>query len=54
MATTNAKATGNDMHAQLEKLKEVRDELRVQAHLGGIEAKEAWRRIEPHFDALMA
>ena len=46
--STDAK---NDL--KLDDLKRLRDELRVQAHLGGLEAKDAWAEVEPHFDTLM-
>ena len=41
------------LREQLDAFKTLRDELRVQAHLGGLEAKEAWSRIEPQFDSLV-
>ncbi len=31
----------------LDQLRRLRDELRVQAHLGGMEAKKAWDELEP-------
>ena len=38
----------------LEALKQVRDELRVQAHLGKAEAKEQWERLERRWHELEA
>lgn len=31
----------------LDQLRKLRDEVRVQAHLGGMEAKKAWDEFEP-------
>ncbi|MBS2028685.1 MAG: hypothetical protein JST54_12355 [Deltaproteobacteria bacterium] len=54
MATQPTPKSNNDLlREQLEAFKTLRDELRVQAHLGGLEAKEAWSRIEPQFDSLV-
>ena len=44
----------HDHQTQLATLKALRDELRIQAHLGSIEAKEAWAAIEPRFEALIS
>lgn len=41
------------LREQIEALRTVRDELRVQAHLANLEAREAWGRVEPHFDTLI-
>ena len=32
----------------LERLQTLRDEIRVRLHLGGLEAKEEWNKLEPH------
>ena len=42
-----------NLATQIAALKTLRDELRVQAHLGGMEAKDAWNKIEPAFDSLV-
>lgn len=34
---------------EVDELKRVRDELKVQAHLGKAEAKETWNRLEAHW-----
>ncbi len=39
---------------ELEALKQVRDELRVQAHLGKAEAKQQWERLERRWHELEA
>jgi hypothetical protein len=31
----------------LEQMKQMADELRVKAHLAGMEAKDAWEKLEP-------
>ncbi|MCB9654876.1 MAG: hypothetical protein H6729_12175 [Deltaproteobacteria bacterium] len=35
-----------ELKKEIEDLKRLRDELRVQAHLGKAEAKDAWSRLE--------
>jgi len=46
-----------DLKSELEKsaalLRKLRDEVRVQLHLGGLEAKEEWRRLEPRLEAVL-
>ena len=39
-----------EMALLLEQLKTTRDELRVKMHLGGMEAKDAWRDLQPELD----
>ena len=41
--------TGSDVEAEFEALARVRDELRVQLHLGQAEAKDLWERLEARF-----
>ncbi|MBK8014398.1 MAG: hypothetical protein IPK13_24000 [Deltaproteobacteria bacterium] len=36
----------DELKKEIEDLKRLRDQLRVQAHLGKAEAKDAWSRIE--------
>jgi hypothetical protein len=36
----------------VERLKQQRDELRVKAHLGGMDAKEEWSELEGKWEAL--
>jgi hypothetical protein len=49
--------TTRDLKAELDKsaalLRKLRDEVRVQLHLGGLEAKEEWRRLEPRLEAVL-
>ena len=51
-----SKAT-QDIKSELEKsagvLKELRDHVRVQLHLGSVEVKDEWRRLEPHLEATL-
>lgn len=46
--------TTKDLKAELEKstaiLRSLRDEVRVQAHLGGMTAKDEWRKLEPRLE----
>jgi hypothetical protein len=46
-----------DLRAELEKsvamLRTLRDEVRVQLHLGGLEVKDEWRRLEPRLEAVL-
>ncbi len=47
----------SDLKAELAKsvlrLQRLRDEVRVQLHLGGLEAKEEWHRLEPRLEAVL-
>jgi hypothetical protein len=36
----------------LEHLQVLRDEVRVQLHLAGLEAKDRWNKLEPKIDAV--
>lgn len=48
-----AKEIGED-HGELERLRQLRDELRVQLHLGKAEAKERFERLEKTWQHLEA
>jgi hypothetical protein len=37
------------MHESLGKLKTLRDEIRVDLHLAGMDAKDKWKEMEPKF-----
>jgi hypothetical protein len=47
----------NDVKSELERtakaLRELRDEVRLQMHLGGLEAKHEWSRLEPRLEATL-
>jgi hypothetical protein len=47
-----------DVKSELERsakaLCELRDEVRLQMHLGGLEAKHEWSRLEPRLEATLA
>jgi hypothetical protein len=38
------------LHDSMGLLKTLRDEIRVELHLAGMEAKERWKKIEPRFE----
>jgi hypothetical protein len=46
-----------DIKSELEKsakvLRELREEVRVRIHLGGLDVKDEWRRLEPRLDATL-
>jgi hypothetical protein len=46
-----------DIKAELEKsakvLRELRDDLRVRPHLGAMDVKAEWRRLEPRLEATL-
>jgi hypothetical protein len=46
----------DDLKEELKKslalLRTIRDEVRVKLHLAGMEAKEAWKKLEPRVDAV--
>jgi CBS domain-containing protein len=37
-----------DLRKSLERLQTLRDEVRVRLHLGSLELKDQWRKLEPH------
>ncbi|WP_437587129.1 hypothetical protein [Sorangium sp. So ce1000] len=37
----------SDLNKSLESLQTLRDEIRVRLHLAGMEAKDAWGKLEP-------
>jgi CBS domain-containing protein len=37
-----------DLRKSLERLQALRDEVRVRLHLGSLEVKDQWRKLEPH------
>ena len=53
-AITNA---AQDIKSELEKsakvLRELREDVRVQIHLGGMEVKDEWLRLEPRLEAAL-
>jgi hypothetical protein len=49
MHTTNEEIA-QDLRRAFDQLKTLRDEIRVRLHLGGMEAKERWAKIEGGFD----
>jgi hypothetical protein len=38
----------------LGEIKAMRDEIRIKLHLAGMDAKDAWAKLEPHIDKLEA
>lgn len=40
-----------EMERGLDEMRRLRDEVRVQLHLAGMDAKEAWRHLEPRIEA---
>lgn len=46
--------TGDRMQEELDVLRQIRDELRVQVHLGKAEAKEAFEHTERKFEEIEA
>lgn len=49
METSKTSKTSNELRRPLETLKTLRDEIRVQLHLAGLEAKERWDILESEF-----
>jgi len=49
--------TTKDLKGELERsaalLRTLRDEVRVQIHLSGMEAKDAWHKLEPSLEAAL-
>lgn len=44
----------NSLHHEIEEIRRVCDELRLQVHLGGVEARHLWAELEERFDAAEA
>jgi hypothetical protein len=42
----------SELKAEIESLRAARDELRVQAHLGAVEVREAWEKAEKNWSHL--
>lgn len=47
-------STSTDLKTEIQKsldqLRTIKDEIRVQLHLAGMEAKEEWNKLEPQLD----
>jgi hypothetical protein len=39
-----------EIHKSLGLVRTLRDEIRVQLHLGSLDAREEWRKLEPELD----
>jgi hypothetical protein len=44
----------NTLYHEIEEIRRVCDELRLQVHLGGVEARDLWAELEERFDAAEA
>jgi hypothetical protein len=42
----------SEVRRALDEVKRLRDEIRVRIHLAGMDAKKAWRKLEPQIDKL--
>jgi hypothetical protein len=51
--TTAAQDIKSELDKSAKVLRSLRDEVRVQLHLGGVEVKEEWRRLEPRLEATL-
>lgn len=43
-----------EVREAMDKVRELRDELRVQIHLGGMDAKKQWEKLEEQFQQTQA
>lgn len=50
MATRAEKTVGE----VLDELEQISDEIRVKVHLAGMDAKDAWKKLEPRIDEAKA
>jgi transposase len=48
-----AKALKSELTHSLELAKRLRDELKLEAHLGGMEARDRWKDLEPELERAM-
>jgi hypothetical protein len=44
----------SELEASAAALRTLRDEVRVKLHLGGLDVKDEWRRLEPRLEATLA
>jgi len=44
----------SEAHDTLQSVQKLRDELRVQVHLGGMDAKRRWEKLEEEFNRVQA
>ena len=51
--TETTKQTPTEMKKSLDRLRALRDEVRVKMHLAKMEAKDRWRDLEPTVTALV-
>jgi|HubBroStandDraft_6_1064221.scaffolds.fasta_scaffold1620904_2 hypothetical protein len=56
MATANevGQKVEREVDAALREIEQAADEIRVKVHLAGMDAKDAWRKLEPKLDAAKA
>ncbi len=47
MAAQDASKTKQDFEKAIARLRQLRDEIKVQAHLASMDAKDAWKKLEP-------
>ncbi len=47
--TETTAALKENLHHGVQLLKTLRDEMRVEVHLAGMEAKQRWEKLEPRF-----
>src|SRR6185436_13789608 len=47
-ADQTGKELKSELRKSLERLQTLRDEVRVRLHLGSLELKDQWRKLEPH------
>jgi hypothetical protein len=50
--STTSEALKKGIEEKLNNMRAMRDELRVQVHLGGLDAKAQWNKLEPQLAAL--
>ncbi len=50
MSQTTTAELKNEIHKSLERLRALRDEVRVQLHLAGMDAKDEWSKLEPQLE----
>jgi DNA repair exonuclease SbcCD ATPase subunit len=46
--TSSSSDLKQELHKTLDRMRTLRDEVRVRLHLANLDAKEEWKRLEPH------
>ncbi len=49
-SNTSNDSLRDQVRVSIDQLRALKDEIRLRIHLGGMDARDAWARLEPQFD----